>query len=95
MVFTIDADVENAFDIAIHICNDIQDYQTVISYSTQFLRVRPEDSYAYYVRGIANQNMDNIEMAISDLEEAKSLGNKEAEAVILNIMLYIKLTYLG
>ena len=64
-----------------------------ILYSTELLKVRPEDSYAYYVRGIANQNINNVEMVIRDLEKTKSLGNEEADAVILNLINLIPLPH--
>jgi len=82
MVFMMEPDNLIAFERAIEICNDIKDYETMIKFSTEMIDERPNYSDAYLYRGIAHNNMNNVDLAMRDFKKAKELGNEDSKKLI-------------
>ena len=61
-----------------------QDYLGAIADFTNFLRINSNNDKAYYHRGIAKGNVDDMKGACSDWKKSASLGNKSALEFVNN-----------
>ncbi|MGC9332006.1 MAG: tetratricopeptide repeat protein [Bacteroidales bacterium] len=74
---------ENSYDIVIELFNhyiDNKDYEEAHKYISLAIEVNPEEASFYVVRGTLNEEINNIEEAISDYKKALELNPENFDA---------------
>ncbi len=75
---SMDANFSDAYLYRAYSCEGMGNFKSAIYDYGQIIRIKPEDGFAYYRRGLAKQELKD-KTACSDFKKAANLGNEEAE----------------
>ena len=63
---------------------DLEDYTGAISDLTKSIEIIPNNGWAYYIRGLSKQKIEDLNSACTDWKKAAELGETIAAELVTN-----------